>query len=371
MLTQIKRIAPPKRLLYGPGPSMVEPRVYEAMAQPVVGIRDPYLLEISEEIRSGLREVFGTRNEATFTVPAAGSGAMEAAITNFVIPGSKIAIFAAGHFADRMTAMARRQRANVVRLERPWGEIFEPDEAKRFVERERPQAVAFVQAETSTGAYQSGRAIASAARCCDALVIADTVTSLGAMPVDLDSVGIDIAFSCSQKGLSCPAGLSPISISPRAWARLEKRPEELVTWYFDLRLLRKYFDAPHVYHHTPAVPLYYALHQGLQAIQEEGLNRRCDRHLRAHERLVAGLERLGFSLLVKEPKNRIWHLTTASPPSGVDEAKLRGRLLERFGIEIGGGLGRLSGKIWRIGTMGPLAEDDRIDFLLDSIRQSI
>lgn len=369
MLTQTKRIAPPKRLLYGPGPSMVEPRVYEAMAQPVVGIRDPYLLEISEEIRSGLREVFGTRNESTFTVPAAGSGAMEAAISNFVIPGSKVAIFAAGHFADRMTAIARRQRANVVRLERPWGEVFEAEEAKRFVERERPQAVAFVQAETSTGAYQSGRAIAAAARCCDALVIADTVTSLGAMPVELDAVGIDVAFSCSQKGLSCPAGLSPISISPRGWARLEKRPEELVTWYFDLRLLRKYFDPPHTYHHTPAVPLYYALHQGLQAIQDEGLHPRWDRHLRAHERLVAGLEHLGFSLLVKEPKNRVWHLTTAAPPSGIDEAKLRGRLLERFGIEIGGGLGQLAGKIWRIGTMGPLAEDDRIDFLLDSIRQ--
>ncbi|MGH9625077.1 MAG: pyridoxal-phosphate-dependent aminotransferase family protein [Bryobacteraceae bacterium] len=369
MLTETKRIAPPKRLLYGPGPSMVEPRVYEAMSQPVVGIRDPYLLEISEEIRAGLREVFGTRNELTFTIPAAGSGAMEAVIANFVVPGTKIAIFAAGHFADRMTAMARRQRANVVRLDRPWGEVFTPAEAERFVERERPQTIAFVQAETSTGAYQSGRAIASAARCCDALVIADTVTSLGAMPVEMDAVGIDVAFSCSQKGLSCPAGLSPISISPRAWARLEKRPEELITWYFDLRLLKKYFDPPHVYHHTPSPPLYYALHQGLQAIQEEGLNQRWERHRRAHERLVAGLEGLGFRLLVKEPKNRIWHLTTASPPAGVDEAKLRGRLLERFGIEIGGGLGQLAGKIWRIGTMGPLATDENVDFLLEAIRQ--
>ncbi|HEX7360225.1 MAG TPA: alanine--glyoxylate aminotransferase family protein [Bryobacteraceae bacterium] len=369
MLTETKRIAPPKRLLYGPGPSMVEPRVYEAMAQPVVGIRDPYLLEISEEIRAGLRELFGTRNELTFTIPAAGSGAMEAVIANFVVPGTKIAIFASGHFADRMTAMARRQRANVVRLERPWGEVFTPAEAERFIERERPQTIAFVQAETSTGAYQSGRAIASAARCSDALVIADAVTSLGAMPVEMDAVGIDVAFSCSQKGLSCPAGLSPISISQRAWARLEKRPEELITWYFDLRLLEKYFAPPHVYHHTPSPPLYYALHQGLQAIQEEGLKERWERHRRAHERLVAGLEGLGFRLLVKEPKDRIWHLTTACPPAGVDEAKLRGRLLDRFGIEIGGGLGQLAGKIWRIGTMGPLACDDQVDFLLDAIRQ--
>lgn len=369
MLTESRRIAPPKRLLYGPGPSMVEPRVYEAMAQPVVGIRDPYFLEISNEIRSGLREVFGTRNEITFTIPAGGSGAMETAIANFVLPGSKIAIFAAGHFADRIAAMAHRQRAHVVRLERPWGEVFEAREAARFIERERPQTVAFVQAETSTGAYQSGRDIASAAHGVDALVIADTVTSLGAMPVQLDSVGIDIAFSCSQKGLSCPAGLSPISISPRAWARLETRPDELFTWYFDLRLLEKYFDPPHVYHHTPSPPLYYAMHQALQAIQEEGLNTRWDRHRRAHERLVAGLEDLGFKLLVKNPKDRIWHLTTASPPAGVDEAKLRNRLLDRFGIEIGGGLGQLAGKIWRIGTMGPLATDEQVDFLLDGIRQ--
>src|SRR5579875_3670524 len=202
MLTETKSIAPPKRLLYGPGP---------AMAGPLVGIRDPYFLELIQEIRAGLRQAFGTRNEMTFVVPASGSGAMEAAMANFVLPGSKVAIFAAGHFADRMTAMATRQRARVVRLERPWGEVFDAEEAAQFIERERPQVVAFVQAETSTGAYQSGRAIASAARQVDALVIADTVTSLGAMPVEMDEVGIDVAFSCSQKGLSCPAGLSPIS----------------------------------------------------------------------------------------------------------------------------------------------------------------
>jgi alanine-glyoxylate transaminase/serine-glyoxylate transaminase/serine-pyruvate transaminase len=369
MLTETKCIAPPKRLLYGPGPSMVDPRVYKAMAEPVVGIRDPYFLEIAGEIRAGLREVFGTSNELTFPIPAGGSGAMEAAIANFVLPGSKIAVFAAGHFADRMTAMAHRQRAHVVRLERPWGEVFQPDEAAQFIERERPQVVAFVQAETSTGAYQSGRAIVPAARAVDALVIADTVTSLGAMPVELDAVGIDVAFSCSQKGLSCPSGLSPISISPRAWARLEKRPEELFTWYFDLRLLEKYFDPPHVYHHTPSPPLYYAMHQGLQAIQEEGLMKRWDRHLRAHERLIVGLEELGFELLVKNPADRIWHLTTPIPPAGVDEAQLRNRLLERFDIEIAGGLGQLAGKILRIGTMGPLATGEHVDFFLDALRQ--
>src|SRR5579875_2250234 len=354
MLTETKSIAPPKRLLYGPGPSMAEPRVYEAMAGSLVGIRDPYFLELIQEIRAGLRRAFGTRNEMTFVVPASGSGAMEAAMANFVLPGSKVAIFAAGHFADRITAMAMRQRARVVRLERPWGEVFDAEEAAQFIERERPQVVAFVQAETSTGAYQSGRTIASAARQVDALVIADTVTSLGAMPVEMDEVGIDVAFSCSQKGLSCPAGLSPISISPRAWAQLESRSEEPFTWYLDLRLTAKYFDAPHVYHHTPSPPLYYAMQQGLAAIEEEGLENRWQRHRRASERLIAGLAGLGFEPLVARPEDRIWHLTTVLPPAGVDQAALRQKLFEKHGIEIASGLGQLAGKILRIGTMGPL-----------------
>ncbi len=207
--TALKRIAPPKRLLYGPGPSMVDPRAYEAMSQPVLGIRDPYFLELMGEIQEGLRSVFGTSNHMTFPVPAGGSGAMEAAIANFVLPNSKFAIFAAGIFADRMTAMARRQRANVVRLEKPWGEVFTAKEAEEFLEREQPDAVGFVQAETSTGAYQSGRAIVPAARKLGAMVIADCVTSLGAMPVELDAIGIDVAFSCSQKGLELSGWFVP------------------------------------------------------------------------------------------------------------------------------------------------------------------
>jgi alanine-glyoxylate transaminase/serine-glyoxylate transaminase/serine-pyruvate transaminase len=246
---------------------MVDDRTYEAMSRPVVGIFDPYFFEIVEEIRAGLRAAFGTQNQMTFPVPAGGSGAMEAALANFVVPGSKVAVFAAGHFADRISIMARRLRAEVARLEKPWGQVFTSEEAAQFVERERPQLVAFVQAETSTGAYQSGRAITPAAHAANALVIADCVTSLGAMPVELDDVGIDVAFSCSQKGLSCPAGLSPISISPRAWEQLDKRPEDPFTWYLDLALMAKYFESPHVYHHTPSPPLYYAMHQALTAIE--------------------------------------------------------------------------------------------------------
>ncbi len=359
--------AVPKRLLYGPGPSTVEPRAYEDMAQPVLGIRDPHFLRIIDEIREGLRDLFGTSNQLTFTVPASGSGAMEAAVANFIWPGKKVAIFSAGVFAERIMTMAKRQRAQVAVFEKPWGEIFSAHEAEEFISREKPDVVSFVQAETSTGAYQSGRAIVPAAKAAGALVIADCVTSLGAMPVELDGIGIDVAFSCSQKGLSCPAGLSPISMTAKAFEKLAERPEELFTWYLDLRMMSKYFEPPHVYQHTPSPPLYYAMHQGLAAIEEEGLGNRWDRHRRAGQRLIQGLAALGFEPLVKNPSERIWHLTTVMAPAGVDEAQLRQRLVDKFDIEIAGGLGQLTGKILRIGTMGPLATDASVDELLKAI----
>lgn len=366
-----RRVAPPKRLLYGPGPAMVEPTAYEAMAQPVVGFKDPYFLQIAAEIRAGLREVFGTVNKKTFVIPSSGSGAMEAAISNFVVPDSKFLIFTAGVFAERIATMAERQRAKVVRVERPWGQVFSEEEAAAAIDREKPHVVAFVQAETSTGAYQSGRAIVPSARKAGALVIADCVTSLGAMPVELDAVGIDVAFSCSQKGLSCPAGLSPISVSDRAWEILARRTEPLFTWYLDLQLLANYFEPPHVYHHTPSPPLYYAMHQALAVIEEEGLRNRWDRHRRTGEKLVAGLIELGFEPLVKRPEDRLWHLTTVAPPPSTDEAKLRQELLEKHDIEISPALGKLAGKILRIGAMGPLATNANVDVLLDAIEDCI
>ena len=369
--TAISRIAPPKRLIYGPGPSMVDPRAYEAMSQPVTGIRDPWFLSVIADIQAGLREVFGTQNSKTFVIPGSGSAAMEAAVSNFVKPGTKFGVFAAGHFADRLAIMGKRHGATVVRTEKPWGEIFTEQEAATFIEQERPGVVAFVQAETSTGAYQSGRAIAPIAHRAGALVIADCVTSLGAMPVELDAMGIDIAYSCAQKGLSCPAGLSPISISPDAWSRLEQRTDDTDTWYLDLRLLAKYYEPPHAYHHTPAPPLFYALHQGLAVVEEEGLRNRWDRHQRTGARLMDGLIKLGFTPTVKNANDRIWHLSVVAPAAGVDEAALRDKLMAKYGIEIAGGLGQLAGKILRIGSMGPLATDASVDFLLEAIAASL
>jgi alanine-glyoxylate transaminase/serine-glyoxylate transaminase/serine-pyruvate transaminase len=366
-----ERIAPPKRLIYGPGPSMVDPRAYAAMSQPVTGIRDPWFMSVIADIQAGLRTVFGTGNQKTFVVPGSGSAAMEAAVANFVTPGSKFGVFAAGHFADRIAIMGKRHGGQVVRCEKPWGEIFTHAEAAAFIDREKPDVVAFVQAETSTGAYQSGRAITAAAKQAGALVIADCVTSLGAMPVELDAVGIDIAYSCGQKGLSCPAGLSPISISPKAWSVLEARTADPDTWYLDLRLLAKYYDPPHVYHHTPSPPLFYALHQGLAVVEEEGLRNRWDRHQRSGARLVNGLAKLGFTPVVANAEDRIWHLTVVTPPAGVDEAQLRDGLMAKYGIEIAGGLGQFAGRILRIGSMGPLATDASVDFLLEAIAASL
>ena len=362
-----KQLVVPKRLLYGPGPAAVEGRAYEAMKEPVLGIRDPAFLKILETVREGLRGVFGTQNHMTFTVPSSGSGAMEAAVANFVMPGSKFGVFAAGHFSDRIAEMGRRYGANVVRLDKPWGEVFSYEEAGDFIEREKPQVVAFVQAETSTGTYQTGRAIAPAAKKAGALVIADCVTSVGAMPVELDDVGVDVAFSCTQKGLSCPAGLAPISMSPSAWDLLQSRPEEPGTWYLDLRLVAKYFDPPHAYQHTPSPPLYYALHEGLAVIEEEGLQRRWARHKRVSERLMPGLQKLGFQPQVANSEDRMWHLAVVKPPAGADEAQIRQKLLEKYNIEVAGGLGQLAGKVLRFGAMGPLATDDAVEFLLDGV----
>jgi len=350
---------------------MVDPRASEASSLPITGIRDPWFLSVIGDIQMGLRDAFGTQNPKTFVIPGSGSAAMEAAVSNFLQRGARFGVFTAGYFADRIAIMGKRHGGNVVRCEKPWGEVFTEAEAAEFIEREKPDVVAFVQAETSTGAYQSGRAITSVAKKFGALVIADCVTSLGAMPVELDAVGIDVAYSCAQKGLSCPAGLSPISISPKAWSVLEARADDTDTWYLDLRLLAKYYEPPHAYHHTPAPPLFYALHQGLAVVEEEGLRNRWERHRRAGLRLVEGLVKLGFTPVVKNADDRLWHLSTVTEPTGVDKAQLLDKLITRHGIEIAGGLGQFAGKILRIGVMGPLASDSAVDFLLDAIAASL
>lgn len=349
---------------------MVEDRVYEALKRPIVGHLDPFFFEVVDEIRARLKPVFGSADGATLVISATGSGGMETCIANFVEPGCRFAVLANGYFCDRITEMARRYGAQVVRLEKPWGEAIPPDEAAHFIARHQPDIVAFVQAETSTGVYQPGAKFAQAAHAAGALVLADVVTSLGAMPVEADRNGIDIAYSCTQKGLSCPPGLSPIFLSRRALEKLHSRKSTPPSWYFDLRLLEEYYDAPRRYHHTAPISLFYALLEGLRLIEAEGLESRWMRHRRHHLALVAGLQAMGLELLVAEP-HRLWNLITPRVPSGIDDAAVRRHLLQQHGVDIAGGFGPLAGKIFRIGLMGPLASQHTTLLFLDAFEAAL
>jgi alanine-glyoxylate transaminase / serine-glyoxylate transaminase / serine-pyruvate transaminase len=369
-LTQDIAVRPPKRLLYGPGPGQVHPRVYQAMAQPIVGHLDPYFFEVTAGIDRLLRIVYGTKNEMTFLISATGSGGMETAISNFVQQGTKVAAFANGFFCDRQCEMARRQGAEVIRFEKPWGEVFSDDEAAAFIKREKPQVVTYVQAETSAGAFQRGEAICQAAHEVGALVIADCVTSLGAMPVEIDKLGIDIAYSCSQKGLSCPPGLSPITVSPRAMEWLKSRTTPCRSWYFDIKLIADYLVESHRYHHTASATMFYAMREGLALIEEEGLENRWERHHQAHLEFVKKIEALGLEMLVP-PANRIWNLNTPKVPAGVDDAKVRATLLKENGIEIAGGFGPLAGKVFRVGLMGPLATSESVTHFMHCFESAL
>jgi len=348
---------------------MVDPRVYDAMTKSVVGCMDPFFFEMLDQIRPMLRRAFGTQNEITLAVSGTGSAGMETAVANFVEPGSKFGVFANGFFAERLAEMGRRQGAVVVRLEKPWGEVFSEEEAAGFVRGEKPDVVAFVHAETSTGALQDPHAITRAARETGALVIADTVTSLGAIPVAMDETGIDIAYSCSQKGLSCPPGLAPLSASPRAMERLQARKSPMHEWYLDLRLLAEYYDG-RKYHHTASASLFYALHEGLRVIDEEGLGNRFDRHWRSHRALVKGIEGLGLCMHVAEG-HRIPNVNVVRVPDGVSDIEVRKHLRDKYGIDILGGLGVLAGKVFRIGLMGPLANDDCVRMFLDAFGDAL
>jgi alanine-glyoxylate transaminase/serine-glyoxylate transaminase/serine-pyruvate transaminase len=347
---------------------MVHPRVYEALSKPIVGHLDPYFIQVMGDVQQLLKAAFGTKDGATLVISGTGSAGMEAAVANFSEPGTKFAIFANGYFSDRLTEMAKRQGANVVRFEKGWGETFSDEEAEEFIRREKPKVVAFVHAETSTGALQSGRAICAAAHDVGALVIADCVTSLGGVPVEFDKTGIDVAYSCTQKGLSCPPGLSPMAMSPRAMEFLRARTTASRSWYLDLKLIHDYSTVSHRYHHTAPISMFYALREALMVIAEEGIENRWERHRRCNRAFVKGVEAMGLRMHVPE-NHRIATLNTVCVPEGVDEAKVRKRLLDEPGIEISGGFGPLAGKVFRIGVMGPLATEDNVQFFLEEFRR--
>ena len=363
-------LQPPHRLLFGPGPSMVHPRVQTAFSKPIISHLDPYFFHVTADISELLRLVFGSETAVTLAVSGTGSAGMETAVANFTGPGMKFAVFANGYFCDRISEMGKRLGTEVVRLEKPWGTTFSDAEAMAFILREKPNVVAYVHAETSTGALQPGAAICRAAHAVGALVIADVVTSLGAMPIEFDATGMDIAYSCTQKGLSCPPGLAPMAISQRAMEWLQARTSPCPSWYLDLQLLDDYYSGSHRYHHTAPISLFYALREALVLIAEEGVQNRWERHHGCHKKFVHDIEAMGLSMHVPNGQ-RIWNLNTVRVPQGVDDAKVRKDLLEAFGIEIQGGFGPLAGKVFRIGIMGPLATEGNVTLLVRAFASAL
>lgn len=362
----------PARLLLGPGPSNVSPRVLAALAQPLVGHLDPAFLAVMDEVQERLRGLFGSANEMTLPLSATGSAGMEACLANLLEPDDTALVGVAGVFGGRMADVAARIGARVERVETEPGTILEDDVMREAIERTRPKLVAFVHAETSTGVCQPVAGIARAARDAGALVVLDCVTSLGGIPVTLDDWGIDAAYSGSQKCLSCPPGLSPVSFSARALERVAARRRPVQSWYMDVTLLGSYYGGERVYHHTAPISMVLALAEALRSVDEEGMPAREARHREAAAALVDALAPLGFTPLVAA-ENRLPMLTTLRLPDAVaaDEAALRRRLLLDHGIEVGGGLGKLAGRVWRVGLMGENARIESVERLTAALRTEL
>jgi alanine-glyoxylate transaminase/serine-glyoxylate transaminase/serine-pyruvate transaminase len=357
-----------QRILLGPGPSMVHPRVLQTLSSPLVGHLDPYFLKIMERTQALLRYVFQTSNRLTLTVSGTGSAAMETAIANFVEPGMPVLVCINGFFGSRLAEMARRYGGNVEFISRPWGEVFAPEEVKATLEKRPAKVVALVHAETSTGALQPLDDIIKVVHRQGGVVIVDAVTSLGGLPVNVDERGIDICYSGSQKCLGVPPGLGPITVNSGAEEMLRKRKIKVSNWYLDLMLVQAYWGSERIYHHTAPISMNFALYEGLRMVAEEGLEARYNRHLENARLLWDGLEELGLQLLVPL-EFRLPSLTTVRVPEGIDEAQVRAHLLQEYNIEIAGGLGELKGRIWRIGLMGYSSRKENIILLLGALQR--
>ena len=364
--TQFLELDMPPRILLGPGPSMVDPRVLRAMATPVVGHLDPSYLKLMDAIQDLLRYTFRTENSLTLPISGTGSAAMEAALANTIQPGDEVLICASGYFSLRMAEIAARYGGVVHTLRKPWGTIFTPTEVKEAL-RERPaKVVGIVHGETSSGVLQPVGEIARVVHQQDGLLIVDAVCTLAGVPLDVDALEIDVCYSGSQKCLSCPPGLGPITFGPRAEELLAGRKSPPVSWYLDLGLLKKYWGPERAYHHTGPISANYSLYEGLRIVAEEGLENRWDRHQRNAEMFWEGLNEIGLEPFIPVDY-RLPSLTTVKVPDGVDEAVVRRRLLEEYNIEIAGGLGELKGKVWRVGLMGFSSRPENIILLLDAM----
>ena len=366
----LQRQEAPLRRLMGPGPLDVHPRVYKALSSPVIGYLDPVYLNVLDRIGELLPSVFGTQNRLTNAMPGTGSSGMEACIANLVEPGDRALVCVNGFFGDRIRQMAERQKARITLIEEDWGKPIDPERVAAELKQHDYKLVTLVHAETSTGVLQPIEDIAQIARETDTMMMLDTVSSLGGIEIKVDEWGIDACFSCSQKCIGCAAGLSPITFSDRAVDVVKKRKTAVNSWYLDISLIEKYWGNERVYHHTSSSTLNYGLLEALLLIHEEGLQNRFARHLKNHKALVAGVEALGLKMLVN-PQYRLPTLNTVLIPEGVDDLKLRRYLLEKFKLDIGGGFGRLAGKVWRVGLMGYSSSADNVLFFIPAISRAL
>jgi alanine-glyoxylate transaminase/serine-glyoxylate transaminase/serine-pyruvate transaminase len=355
------------RLLLGPGPSPVSPRVLRALAHPPLGHLDPQFLAVLDDVNERLRGVFGTTNDMTYAVSGTGSAGMQAALVNALEPGDTAIIGVNGYFGTRLVDMARRLGANVVQIEAEWGRVIDPE---RVIEahRKHPGArvVALVLAETSTGAWQPLHEIGAHLRDSETLFVVDAVTALGGIPVEVDNVGADICYSATQKCVGTPPGLSPITYSPKAMRTIGARTTPVTSWYFDVTVIGTYLGPERRYHHTVPINLFFALHEALREIHEEGLASRFERHARVGALLREELGARGFTPFT-EAGRALPQLTALRLPGAGDEASLRSVLLNEHGIEVGGGLGPAKGKIWRIGLMGHGAREESVERMVEAV----
>lgn len=357
-----------RRYLMGPGPSDVHPRVLKAMATPLIGHLDPEFVDIMDDIKAMAQRTFQTQNHLTFVVSAPGSAGMETCLVNLLEPGDEALICIHGLFGGRMADIAERCGAKVIRVEAPWGGPVDPQQVKAALEHCSPKVLAIVHAETSTGVLQPLEEISRLARESGALFLVDAVTSYCGVEVKVDEWGIDAIYSGTQKCLSAPPGLSPVSFSERAVEALEQRKTKVQSWFLDLSLVRSYWaGARRAYHHTAPVSAMFALREAYRLVLEEGLENRFARHRRNHELLKRELEALGFEFPV-QPDYRLPMLNAVKIPEGMDEAALRRRLLDEYNIEVGGGLGQFAGRIWRIGLMGESSTPNHVNMLASALR---
>jgi alanine-glyoxylate transaminase / serine-glyoxylate transaminase / serine-pyruvate transaminase len=371
MTNPIGELNPPTRLMMTPGPCSIDPRVYRALATPIVGHLDPWFRGCMDETQILLRQLFQTENRITFPLSASGSGGIEASVLNSLEPGDEAICCVNGLFSQRMHVIAQHTPATIHVVEAPYGKPIDAEDVRKVAKGHKIKMIGFAQGETSSGVVTEVDPIRNVADECGALLVVDTVASLAAVPLHVDKQRIDICFSGSQKAISAPPGMSPITVSPRAEEAFRNRKSKVQSWYFDLTTAMNYWGKDRLYHHTPPISLIYALREAMRICIAEGLEVRWERHRINQLALVAGIEALGLKLLVEKPKDRLVTVTAVMIPTGVDDAKLRNQLLDEFNIEIAGGIGALKGQIWRLGTMGYCSQKPFILELLAALDKAL